>query len=144
MSTHVIAGTTREAGWADLVSTIDRQDLQAPLRFAIAERLRLLCIAHLREPSIRDDGTNWIATFTPDLTADEVTKLGLLMAVARSGMAQITPAEWDRIRPELQALRDFRQLGRNAFMALTAADRDRALYDAQTSTTIILLALLRD
>lgn len=52
--------------------------------------------------------------------------------------------EWTAIRPHLQTLRDLRQMGRNAFMALTAAERDRLLYDALVAQTIVDLAILRD
>jgi hypothetical protein len=48
------------------------------------------------------------------------------------------------LRAPVQTIRDLRQMGRNAFMALTAAERDRLLYDAQAATTTILLALLRE
>ena len=83
-------------------------------------------------------------TFDPPLTAQEETALALIRAVVKSGMAHLTPAEFQTVRTNLATLRDFRQLGRNAFMALTAAERDRLLYDAQTATTIVLLAILRD
>lgn len=48
------------------------------------------------------------------------------------------------VREQLQTLRSLRQLGRNAFMGLSAAERDRLIYDALTAQTIIDLAILRD
>jgi hypothetical protein len=88
-------------------------------------------------------GVPILVDFVPPLTTEEQATLALLVAVARSPVA-LTTGEYSAIRSHVQALRDFRQLGRNAFMALTAAERDRQLYDAQTATTIVLLALLRE
>lgn len=47
-------------------------------------------------------------------------------------------------RTALQTLRDLRQMGRSSFMALSAAERDRLMYDAMTAVTVTLLAILRD
>lgn len=103
-----------------------------------------MATAAIRQPAsfYLDSDTGPVLTFDPPLTAQEQAVYTGLVDVARSPVS-ITPAEYDAIRPQLQDLRDLRQLGRNAFMALTAAERDRQLYDAQTNTTIILLALLR-
>jgi hypothetical protein len=81
--------------------------------------------------------------FTPPLTTEEAADFELIKRLAARNL-DLTLDEYRAVSPALQALRDFRQLGRNAFMALTAAERDRLLYDAQTNTTIVLLALLRD
>jgi hypothetical protein len=87
-------------------------------------------------------------TFTPDLTAGEVTTVtGIVADVVGFALSQSTPATlaaYKAIRPDIQNIRDLRQMGRNAFMALSAAERDRLLYDAQAATTTILLALLRE
>jgi hypothetical protein len=86
-------------------------------------------------------------TFTPDLTAGEVTTVTGIVAdvVGLTNTAKpMSLAAYRAIRPDIQNIRDLRQMGRNAFMALTAAERDRLLYDAQAATTTILLALLRE
>lgn len=56
----------------------------------------------------------------------------------------LTTEEYNAVRTQMQTLRALRQMGRNAFMALTAAERDRMLYDAFTATTTVLLSILRD
>ena len=80
-------------------------------------------------------------TFEADLDAAQVATLDLVVQAAD---ASLPTALYDSVRPHVQTIRDLRQMGRNAFMALTAAERDRLIYDAQTATTTILLALLRD
>jgi hypothetical protein len=85
--------------------------------------------------------------FTPDLTAGEVTTVtGIVADIVglTNGAKPMSLAAYKAIRPDIQNIRDLRQMGRNAFMALTAAERDRLLYDAQAATTTILLALLRE
>lgn len=99
---------------------------------------------YLRRP------TGWIdqddvlvAIFEPPLSASEEATWDLIQAIARSGL-NVAPDDYAVIRTNLQAIRDLRQMGRAAFMALTAAERDRLMYDAQSATTTILLAILRD
>jgi hypothetical protein len=114
---------------------------------ALAERVNVLCQRYLRTPvGYSTDGATGapVLEFDPPLTTEEQATYALLLALARSGMAHLSPTEYATVRTNLAALRDFRQLGRSAFMALTAAERDRQLYDAQTATTIVLLAILRD
>jgi hypothetical protein len=114
---------------------------------AIAHRVVALATEYIRAPAsyASDSETGApVLEFDPPLTAEEQTTYVLLVALARSGMAHLSPTEYQTVRTNLASLRDFRQLGRNAFMALTAAERDRMLYDAQTATTIVLLAILRD
>lgn len=82
-------------------------------------------------------------TWEPDLTTEEQAAVDALVRLS-VGAVIITPAELQAIRDDIVVIRDLRQLGRNPFMALTAADRDRALYDAQSATTTILLAMLRE
>jgi hypothetical protein len=119
----------------------------------------------MTDPSIPDDATWRAATladrylrpvsnvymangvgvweFTPPLTTEEAGDFELIKRLAARNL-DLTLAEYRAVDPAMQSLRDFRQLGRNAFMALTAAERDRLLSDAQTNTTIVLLALLRE
>ena len=44
----------------------------------------------------------------------------------------------------MQTLRDLQQMGRSAFMALSAAERDLLIYDALEGQTMIDIAILRD
>jgi hypothetical protein len=97
-------------------------------------------LANLRRPS---DGNGETFTFDPPLTVQEQATLDLIIKYVHSGM-DVTYVDYLAIRPHLTTIRDLRQLGRNAFMALTAAERDRLLYDAQAATTTILLTMLRD
>lgn len=108
-------------------------------------RLLELCARYLRPAaeSYVEDGTP-VLVFVPVLTTEEQATYATLLALAKSGMSHLTPDEYATVRPQLTVIRDLRQMGRNAFMALTAAERDRALYDAQAATTTILLALLRE
>jgi hypothetical protein len=106
-----------------------------------AINLRHLLSQYLRLPTTEyRDGT---MEFTPPLTAEEQATFATLQKMA-SIQTSWTPALYDQVRPQLQVLRDLRQLGRNAFMQLAANDRDRMIYDALVAQTIIDLALLRD
>lgn len=93
--------------------------------------------------SLPNGGPTVDITYDPDLTPEEQATWDTLAQLA-TGATLITPAELDTIRPSMVALRDLRQMGRAAFMALTAAERDRLSYDAHVATTMILLAILRD
>jgi hypothetical protein len=111
----------------------------------------ILSAAGFREPSIRAvsgiiilPGEPTLFVYDPDLSAQEQATFDDALARVRSSMGHLTSAQYAAVRDQMQVLRDFRQLGRSAFMALTAAERDRQLYDAQTATTIVLLAILRD
>jgi hypothetical protein len=100
--------------------------------------------AGFRSPSSTDGTPRSITlTYEPDLSPEEQATFDTVSRLA-VGAAIVTATEYDAIRPHITTIRELRQLGRNAFMALTAAERDRLLYDAQTATTTILLALLRD
>jgi hypothetical protein len=107
--------------------------------------LQALHEAGFRAPTAVDalPRTPTTVTYTPDLTPDEQATFDLVSQLA-VGAAIITAAEYETIRPHLTTIRDLRQMGRSAFMALTAAERDRLMYDAHAATTTILLALLRD
>lgn len=93
--------------------------------------------------SLPNGGPTVDITYDPDLTPEEQATWDTLAQLA-TGATLITPAELDTIRPSMVVLRDLRQMGRAAFMALTAAERDRLSYDAHVATTMILLAILRD
>jgi hypothetical protein len=94
----------------------------------------------LQRPHIIVDGQ---VVFDPPLTPGEQAEWDALLKLA-SMLEPMSTAQYDALRPQMQTLRELRQLGRNAFMALTAADRDRMIYDALVAQTIIDLALLRD
>jgi hypothetical protein len=119
--------------------------VQQPVPQTEARALTDMCVAHLRAPSevIGYPGETRTLVFDPELSTQEQATYDVLLSVLRSPVS-LTPVEWSAIRPHIQTVRDLRQLGRNPFMALTAAERDRMLYDAQAATTTILLALLRD
>lgn len=80
-----------------------------------------------------------VAAHTGELTPEQV----IAAEIVATGFP-FTPDQYAAVRQQMQVLRDLRQMGRNAFMALSAAERDRAMYDAFTAVTIVLLALLRD
>jgi hypothetical protein len=106
--------------------------------------LQELVVAAIRAPeSVALDGGSVVYTFTPDLTTEEAARFADLQTLLLSPVT-LSLAERDAIRPAIVILRDLRQMGRNAFMGLAAAERDRLLYDAQVATTMILLAILRD
>lgn len=94
-----------------------------------------------RHPTGGGDAANTYS-YDPDLTPAQLVTLQGILDAAKAAVG-MSGSEYDAIRPQIQSLRDFRQLGRNAFIALAQNERDRQLYDAQTATTIILLALLR-
>lgn len=106
-------------------------DAEPQIAYLIAEQLRMA--------TAYSDG---VYTFEPDLTLAEEAKLADLIAVAQSGL-RMTSDQYDAVRTQMQTLRDLRQMGRNAFMGLSQAERDRALYDAFTATTQVFLAILR-
>jgi hypothetical protein len=78
------------------------------------------------------------------LTPQDQVTYEVLLGLARSETARQTPAEFTAIREQLQVLRALRQLGRNAFMALSAAERDRMMYDAMVAVTVILIGQYRE
>lgn len=90
---------------------------------------------------ILSDASGVSLTFEVDLSPAEVATLDLIVQAAA---ANLPTSVYDSVRPHVQTLRDLRQMGRSAFMALTAVERDRLVYDAQSATTTILLALLRE
>lgn len=111
----------------------------------LAMKVRELCLTYLRLPTeyATEDGLP-VLTFDPPLTSGEQATYNLLLGMARSGMTSVSPADFGVIRANLQTLRDLRQLGRNAFLAQTTAQKERQLYDALVADTIIWLAVLRE
>ena len=81
--------------------------------------------------------------FIPDLTTVEATELGRLEDLARAN-ADMQPADMSAIAPRREALKVFRQQSASEFMAKTATQRDRELFDATTDLIAIVLRLLRD
>lgn len=105
--------------------------------------------AVLRAPaSTRQEGGNVVFEFVPDLTPAEATTLAAAVAsvvgATRARDVSLTVAEFRVIEPHLATLRTLQQLSRNEFMALTAADRDRMLFDNVTALLRVVRALLRD
>jgi hypothetical protein len=109
---------------------------------APSAELLTLCAEELRRPSAVT-APPLTLTFSPDLTPAEVDTLARLEALARAnaGMEQVDMAA---IQTRLVNLRTFRQLSQSEFMAQTAAERDRTLFDALTDLTAVVLRMLRD
>ena len=91
-----------------------------------------------------DDTGELTLVWVPPLTAEEQAVYARLQRAARSAVQGITPDEWLAIEDDLAAMRTFRQQTQAQFMALTATQRDRALFDAINAQTNVLRALLRD
>ena len=105
-----------------------------------------LCGTYLRD--IADwidngDGTR-SPVFAPPLTVEEQAVYARLLRAMRSAVPGLTPDEWLAIENDLAAMRTFRQQTQAQFMALTATQRDRALFDVVNAQTNVLRALLRD
>lgn len=81
--------------------------------------------------------------FDPPLTTAEQATLASLMALLRTTV-DLSPADWTLIEARLPNLRAFRQQTRNAFMALTQTERDRAIFDALQDIIAVIVALVRD
>jgi hypothetical protein len=109
----------------------------------IDETLFGLVLVYLRRPADANtvDGEP-VFTFTPPLSDPEQATYSDILSRWRANLRHLTTLA--TIRPHLVTIRDHRQMGRNAFMALTATERDRLTYDVQAATTTILLAVLRD
>ena len=108
--------------------------------------LEELCHLYLRSwDRLVDDGSGGVApTFDPPLTVEEQATYARLVRAVRSAVPGITPDEWLAIEDDLAALRTFRQQTQAQFMALTATQRDRALFDVVNAQTNVLRALVRD
>lgn len=109
-----------------------------------SDQVYRLCLIYLREPiNEGPPGEDRTFVFDPDLTSEEQATFDVLLHLAAS-VEPMQPDAYSAVRSEMQTLRALRQMGRGAFMDLTAAERDRAMYDAFTSVTKVLLAILRD
>ena len=102
-----------------------------------------LCTRYLRPPDRWDDALASLV-WEPPLTVGEQAVYARLQRAVRSAVQGITPDEWLAIEDDLAALRTFRQQTQAQFMALTATQRDRALFDVINAQTNVLRALLRD
>lgn len=83
-------------------------------------------------------------TWTPDLTAGEAAILARLVAIARSHVDGISPAEWEALEPGIARMRTNRSRTDAQWTAMTAAQRDTALIAWCRDITDVLRALLRD
>ena len=111
------------------------------MTYADLMELWRLCETYLRAPvDIAGDAL----VFDPPLTTDEQAVYARLLRALRSAIQGITPDEWLAIENDLAAMRTFRQQTQAQFMALTATQRDRALFDVVNAQTNVLRALLRD
>lgn len=123
MSTHIVAAPL--SGLADVGST--------PL-------------AAIRPPTsivLDETGDAYTFTFEPDLTPAELATFDLAIAVMRSGTG-LSPTDYQAIRTQMQVLRAMRQQGRNAYVNLTEAERNRQTYDCLVAITEIFLTLTRE
>jgi hypothetical protein len=106
--------------------------------------LQELVTTTIRAPeSVALDSGSVVYTFTPDLTTEEAARFADLQTLLLSPVT-LSLAERDAIRPFIAEGRDFRQLGRAAFMALSATERDRMIYDVLVGRIIVELALFRE
>lgn len=92
---------------------------------------------------ITTTATDIVLTYTPDLTAAEADVLTQFVRYGRSEL-DLSFAAYQSITGDLATLRTFRQQSQAQFMALTATQRDRALFDVVNAQTNVLRALLRD
>ena len=106
-------------------------------------RLGDLLSRYLRVSGVLADGLAALV-FVPPLTVEELAVYARLERAVRSAVPGITPDEWLAIEDDLAVLRTFRQQTQAQFMALTATQRDRALFDVINAQTNVLRALLRD
>lgn len=115
----------------------DRNDL--------AQRAAARMHTHSRGPDFinEDDGTTTLLRWVDDLTPEELVEVNHLLDMAHSETGLSVEGYAD-IRAQMQTLRALRQMGRNAFMALTAAERDRLTCDALVAVTQIFISMQRD
>ena len=111
--------------------------IQQPIPIADASRLANLCVTYLRVPSevLGYPGDTRTLVVTPELTAAEQTTYARLLAIARSTIPAITPAEWQAIEPDIAGLRTYRAIATPTLAQTVLAVK------AQSR---ILRALLRD
>lgn len=89
------------------------------------------------------DGLSYVFIFTPDLTPAETQLFDDGIAAMRSGTG-LSTTDYQAIRTQMQTLRAMRQLGRNAYVNLTEAERNRQTYDCLVAITEIFLKLTRE
>ena len=112
----------------------------------LAERTAVLCVTYLRQHAgyATDSVTGLpIVDFSPVLTAPEQATYADILALARSGY-DLTLAEYQAIKPQLTTGRAFLGLSQSQFMALTAAERDRMIFDNMSATWRVIFRLLRE
>lgn len=113
-------------------------------RLRLARHIAERAAFDLRVPDdVSDDGTTATLTWTPSLTPDEQTALATIADQSRSETG-LSADGYAAIRTQMQTLRALRQLGRNAFMGLSQAERDRTIYDALVAVTQVFIAMQRD
>jgi hypothetical protein len=115
--------------------------------FAVADQrlvtpIVVACHAAGKPPiEVAYDGATVTLTFTPDLTASDISTL---TAVVRAALSVLTRAERDMIEPFLATQRTFVGLAQADFIALTQNQRDRTLFDVVTALARTQRAMLRD
>lgn len=96
---------------------------------------------------VQGDGTVTL-TYPADLTVEQrAVAQGIaadLVGARRTHRGGLSLDEYRALKADLAVLRTFRQQSQAQFMALTATQRDRALFDAVNAQTNVLRALLRD
>lgn len=92
--------------------------------------------------SVFADGLYTIS-FEPDLSPAELALFNDIVATMRSGTG-LSVVDYQAIRTQMQTLRAMRQLGRNAYVNLTEAERNRQTYDCLVAITEIFLKLTRE
>lgn len=92
-------------------------------------------------------GGTLTVTYVPDLDAPTAAALDAAVAdtlATERSLVDLTAADYAAIKIRLATLRTFIAQSRNEFMAKTAADRDRELFDSTEAVARILLRMLRD
>ena len=97
----------------------------------------------IRPPVVTSSGDPRTCEWTPDLSAAEQSVLAFIQSAAKAAVT-ITPAERQALEPFLATGRLFVGQSQSQFMALTAAERDRMLFDNVTGIWRVLFRLLRD
>ena len=99
----------------------------------------------IREPSgVAWDGTTAVYTWTPDLTAAQLTAFTDLVATFRTRDVNLTPEEYAAIKPFLATGRLFVQQSQSQYTGLTQAQINRMNFDNITALWRVIFRLLRD
>jgi hypothetical protein len=116
--------------------------VNAPDERALDDMSLLIWQAVGRPANAREyDGATATWTYSPDLTAAEST---LVAEILRAAVTPLTRTERNAIEPQLVTGRAFLALSQSQFMALTAAERDRLIFDNTSAQWRVLFRLLRD